>query len=1185
MFKNVKIGTKLIGGFMLLAALTAAMGLFASFKLRDIDKGYSEAWSDNSQSWQELGAAATVLQRLRVNVRDYVSTTDEASERDWRGRIEARRQEFKKDLDSFGQTALSENEKALLAQISSASNEYLQFTEDVIAKKGSGDTRGAEALIKKHGPLATRLSDLMSQLAAEEGKLSKNNAGILADRTSSASWQLNVMMMLLTLASVGAGIILTISITRPLREVTASAQTLADGDVSKDLHYVSGNEIGQLAEAFRAITKTIRDRAEATKRLAAGDLSVDVRPKSEQDVLAKSLQKCLAVLNELLRQMSTMSQQHDSGDIDAKIESSRFEGDFQKVAQGINDMVAGHITVKKKAMACIAEFGRGNFEAPLEKFPGKKAFINDTIEQVRSNLKGLMAEMDQMSNLHDAGDIDARIAIDKFQGDFQKVATGINQMVAGHIEVKKKAMACIAEFGRGNFEAPLEKFPGKKAFINETIEQVRSNLKSLIADTNSLSKAAIQGALGTRADASRHHGDFRKIVEGINFTLDTIVGKFDAIPKPIQFIDSNFKVQYMNQAGLALMGKSAHSAIGQRCSYNTGACGTDKCTCAQAMKIDGLTRIETSANIGGRSYEFTCSAVPLKNELGQTIGAFELLDDDTVVKAAVRKAEKVADYQSSEAHKLTQTLVKLSQGDTNVSVDVAAGDEDTVDARKAYETIGTAVTQVVGAVGALVSDAKMLADAAQKGQLSQRANATSHQGEFRRVVEGINETLNAVIEPLNIAVDALDKFAQGQAPDPITADYQGEYKRLKDSVNVVTQIVRSRAEQINRLLSEALEGNLDARADVNQFTGGNAKLIGGINQLLEAIVNPVRDSAAVLDKLAAGDLTAEITNEYKGEFNRLKQAINTVSIQVRQAMQQIGRSTAALVSSAEELNKVSQQMSSSADETAAQANVVSAASDQVSKNVQTVATGADEMGASIKEIAKNTAEATKVAISAVKTAETTNQTIEKLGQSSAEIGQVIKVITSIAQQTNLLALNATIEAARAGEAGKGFAVVANEVKELAKETAKATEDISRKIEAIQVDTKGAVSAIGQIGTVIHQINDIQNTIASAVEEQSATTNEISRNLAEAAKGAVDITRNIVGVAEAARSTTAGAVDTQKSGQSLERLAAELQELVSQFRYDEPRQATVARAVTANRHKSNGKYMPADKETGVLEAVQ
>jgi truncated hemoglobin YjbI len=252
-----------------------------------------------------------------------------------------------------------------------------------------------------------------------------------------------------------------------------------------------------------------------------------------------------------------------------------------------------------------------------------------------------------------------------------------------------------------------------------------------------------------------------------------------------------------------------------------------------------------------------------------------------------------------------------------------------------------------------------------------------------------------------------------------------------------------------------------------------------------------------------------------------------------------------LTSSAEELSTVSQQMSSNSEETAAQANVVSAAAEEVSKSVDTVATSAGEMSAVVAEIAKNANEAARVATQAVHVAENTNQTVGKLGESSVEIGKVIKVITSIAQQTNLLALNATIEAARAGEAGKGFAVVANEVKELAKQTAAATEEISQKIEAIQTDTKGAVSAIKEISAIITQINDIQNTIASAVEEQTATTNEIARNASEAAKGSTEISRNITTVSEAARNTTEGAASTLNAAQELARLASELMQVVVQ----------------------------------------
>jgi methyl-accepting chemotaxis protein len=212
--------------------------------------------------------------------------------------------------------------------------------------------------------------------------------------------------------------------------------------------------------------------------------------------------------------------------------------------------------------------------------------------------------------------------------------------------------------------------------------------------------------------------------------------------------------------------------------------------------------------------------------------------------------------------------------------------------------------------------------------------------------------------------------------------------------------------------------------------------------------------------------------------------------------------------------------------------------------VQTVAAGVEEMSASIREIAKNAQEAAKIAGVGVKASESATETISKLGLSSAEIGKVIKTITSIARQTNLLALNATIEAARAGEAGKGFAVVANEVKELAKETAKATEDISQKIETIQGDTRHAVAAISEINEVITKISDYQTTIATAVEEQTATTNEINRNVSEAAKGSSEIAENIVGVAEAARNTTMGASDTEKAAIELARMAAALQSTVA-----------------------------------------
>lgn len=308
---------------------------------------------------------------------------------------------------------------------------------------------------------------------------------------------------------------------------------------------------------------------------------------------------------------------------------------------------------------------------------------------------------------------------------------------------------------------------------------------------------------------------------------------------------------------------------------------------------------------------------------------------------------------------------------------------------------------------------------------------------------------------------------------------------------------------------------------------------------------------AVLEQaeaIAEGDLTRnDLAVRSRDELGDLTMAINKMSGSLKRMILAITENALQVSSASEQLHTTSLQITANSEETSAQADVVSKAVQAVSQNLQTVATGAEEMGASIKEIAKNATEAARIATSAVRVAETTTATVSKLGESSNEIGLVIKVITSIAQQTNLLALNATIEAARAGEAGKGFAVVANEVKELAKETAKATEDISRKIEAIQTDTKAAVEAIATISGVINQVNDISSTIATAVEEQNTTTNEMSRNVSDAARGSGEIASNISGVAEAAQGTAHGASDTQKASQQLVETSTQLRRLVEQFR--------------------------------------
>ncbi len=382
--------------------------------------------------------------------------------------------------------------------------------------------------------------------------------------------------------------------------------------------------------------------------------------------------------------------------------------------------------------------------------------------------------------------------------------------------------------------------------------------------------------------------------------------------------------------------------------------------------------------------------------------------------------------------------------------------------------------------------------------------------------------------PIGRMTVVMSKLADGdrQVEVPHT-DHKDEIGNIAQAV----QVFKDNAIKMDELTAEQ-------ENQVERDRQAAAELRGNVDSILEVV------SAAT-----EGDLTQEVTVHGEDAIGQMGEGLGKFFGDLRGSMGTIGENSQSLASAAEELTALGTQMGSNAEETTSQAGVVSSAATQVSANVQTVATSAEELAASIKEIAQNASHAAEVATNAVQLATETNTIVVKLGESSADIGDVIKVITSIAAQTNLLALNATIEAASAGDAGKGFAVVAHEVKELAGESAKAAEDISKKIEAIQTDSKAAVDAIGEIGGIIAKINDIQSTIASAVEEQIATTNEIGRNVGEAAKASNEIAENINGVASAAQNTSEGVTNSLKATTDLSRMAGELQTLVGRFKYE------------------------------------
>jgi methyl-accepting chemotaxis protein len=420
---------------------------------------------------------------------------------------------------------------------------------------------------------------------------------------------------------------------------------------------------------------------------------------------------------------------------------------------------------------------------------------------------------------------------------------------------------------------------------------------------------------------------------------------------------------------------------------------------------------------------------------------------------------------------------------------------------------------------------------------------------------GLGSDVEAAVDGVADEVAAYLTSAQqivtlaGRDPAAATAGYPAfrtAFEGLEQALPVVGDAVGAEA-------TAAAEASADQRRSAIVATVavgiGGVLLLSALGWVVtRSVVRPLQRVRAVVLGLADGDLRGTTGVTSTDEVGAIATALEASMATLRGVLSTIGDSSTTLASATEELSATAQDMTRLAGESATQTGLVAETAGHVSGNVQTVAAGTEQMGSSIREIAQNATDVARIAGQAVGVADAATTTVGKLGASSTEIATVVKAITAIAEQTNLLALNATIEAARAGEAGKGFAVVANEVKDLAQETAKATHDITARVESIQADTRGAVAAIGEIAAIIARINDAQTTIAAAVEEQTATAAEMSRSVAEAATGVGQIAGSITSVAEATGSTTQAMADAQVAIDEAARLAAELHTAVGRFRY-------------------------------------
>ena len=576
MLTNMKLGLRLGIGFGVLFVLVTIMALFSITQLKKIEGDVDLVASDRIPKTRMANDIIDQVSIVARAIRNMALLKEKDRIEKERNRIEEAGVIVTAKLDTLTGTITSEEGKKKLQAVIDARKAYMIPQKEIQRLIGEGKTEAAVALLLgEFRQLQGTYLDALNTMTSFQTDLAQNDAHHAVIATRTVVTVLIIVSIAILLIGVIVAVFITRSITAPIGKCVTIAQKIAAGDTSVDISDAGKDEVGVLMENMREMVTSIRNmmadaemlskaavagklatRAEASKhqgdfrmivqgvndtldavigplnvaaeyidRISKGDIPPKITDSYNGDFneIKNNLNVCIDALNGVLGEMKNMSEQHTLGDIDVVIPVDKFQGAYRTMASGVNEMVTGHIAVKKKAMACIAEFGKGNFGAPLEKFPGKKAFINETIEKMRDNLKAFIAQMRHMSEQHNLGDIDVVIPANSFEGDYSVMAQGVNEMVMGHIAVKKKAMACIAEFGKGNFDAPLEKFPGKKAFINETIEGVRANLKAIVEELSVLILASKDGALSTRGNANAYQGDWRNMVQGVNEILDAIL--------------------------------------------------------------------------------------------------------------------------------------------------------------------------------------------------------------------------------------------------------------------------------------------------------------------------------------------------------------------------------------------------------------------------------------------------------------------------------------------------------------------------------------------------------------------------------------------------------------------------------------------------------------------------------------
>ncbi len=875
----------------------------------------------------------------------------------------------------------------------------------------------------------------------------------------------------------------------PLNVAADYVDKISQGNTPAKITDTYNGDFNVLKNNLNTCIDAINQQAAAAKGIAAGDFSVKIDVRSENDELSKSLVQVINVLKSLQDEMQRLTVASNEGLLSERGKPEKFQGEYAAVVNGVNNMLD----------AILLPIGEGN----------------------------------RILSLICGGDLRQKVEV-ACQGDHDKMKQAINS-VHGWLS---DLVAYVTKIANGDMTAEMAKASNDDQ-IHEYLISMRESIKRLVSDANILSVAAVEGKLATRADATKHQGDFRKIVEGVNDTLDAVIGPLNVAA---DYVDK------ISQGNIPAKITDTYNGDFNVLKNNLNTC------------IDAVNALVSDANI--------LSVAAVEGKLATRADATKHQGDfrkivvgvNDTLDAVIGPLNVAADYVNN-----------ISQGNIPAKItDTYNGD---------FNVLKNNLNTCIDAVNALVSDANILSVAAVEGKLATRADATKHQGDFRKIVVGVNDTLDAVIGPLNVAADYVNNISQGNIPAKITDTYNGDFNVLKNNLNTCIDAVNALVSDANILSVAAVEGKLATRADATKHQGDFRKIVVGVNDTLDAVIGPLNVAADYVNNISQGNIPAKITDTYNGDFNVLKNNLNTCIDAVNFIIEDASMMSNAIVdgnlaitvnadrhqgdyrkiidafeSALVGLNDTFYQINDAIQEVASSATQLSASSQNMAANSEEQSSAVEEITSALEEtdsqVKANTENANSANQLVMITSDAANQgqakmqamsvAMSSINDSAQSIAKIIKVIDEIAFQTNLLALNAAVEAARAGQHGRGFAVVAQEVRNLAGRSAKAARETADLIEDSTKRVSDGVNIAAETGQALDKIVTNVTKVKNLVSEISTASMEQSRGVSQ-------INIAMGQVASAAREGSLQSEEQALSSTGLTAVASRTQQELSRFK--------------------------------------